>query len=171
MKEVEHFRPKGLPEFEGLINDWGNLLLSCRDCNGTKRKKFPKDDRGEPLLIDPSNGNIDPEDHLDFHTDFADGLDGQIFAKNESVIGKTTIDNIKLYKSIYVHQRREHLGDCIKALIKLKNSRENTPSRSQAISRFNDLLAANSPFAALTRSFARKISVDKFGVSIPSGYE
>lgn len=170
-REIEHFRPKGLLEFEHLINHWENLLLACRDCNGTKFNKFPEDGNGEPLLIDPSDANIDPEEHLDFNIDFMGGLEGQIYEKNKSPIGKKTIEIIKLRNGMYVRERRKHLVDCFKALTELKNSEEHTPRRDQAVRQFNDLLSANSPFAALARTFARKLNADRFGITIPSGYE
>ena len=65
-KHVEHFRPR---RFRGLLYRWENLLLACADCNGAKGDKFPKLKNGEPLLLDPSDPNDDPEDHIEFIVD------------------------------------------------------------------------------------------------------
>ena len=63
-KHVEHFRPKGKEEYRHLTNDWNNLLLACNTCNVHKGQKFEVDECGDPLCIDPSNPDINPEDHL-----------------------------------------------------------------------------------------------------------
>lgn len=61
---VEHYRPKSRAEFENLIFDWENWLLSCGRCNTTKSTNFPLCDGGIPCLIDPTTE--DPTKHLDF---------------------------------------------------------------------------------------------------------
>lgn len=48
---IEHFYPKrSYPE---KIYDLENLLLACNICNVTKADKFPLDDNGKPLLLNP----------------------------------------------------------------------------------------------------------------------
>ncbi|MBW4579597.1 MAG: hypothetical protein KME42_08505 [Tildeniella nuda ZEHNDER 1965/U140] len=68
---IEHFRPKSDPAFEHLAFEWTNLLLSCDICNdaGHKGTKFPVDSSGNPLFIDPTDGVINPNTHLDFSWD------------------------------------------------------------------------------------------------------
>ncbi len=39
---VEHIQPKGLGEYENLAGDWDNFLLSCVNCNSTKKDKDAK---------------------------------------------------------------------------------------------------------------------------------
>lgn len=39
MLAVEHIQPKGLPAYENLIGRWENFLLSCVNCNSTKKNK------------------------------------------------------------------------------------------------------------------------------------
>lgn len=62
--DIEHFRPKSA--FPEQAFTWGNLLLCCTECGRMKGDRFPEQ-RGQPLLIDPSAQN--PWDHLDFDPD------------------------------------------------------------------------------------------------------
>ena len=39
--ELDHFRPRSLPQFAGLSNDFYNLYYSCHICNVTKRDRWP----------------------------------------------------------------------------------------------------------------------------------
>jgi uncharacterized protein (TIGR02646 family) len=64
--QIEHFYPKSL--YPKQTFDWQNLLLSCDICNdkGHKGERFPLDDQGQPLLIDPTDGRSDISEHLRF---------------------------------------------------------------------------------------------------------
>lgn len=58
--DIEHFRPKHhYPEYAFV---WVNLLLACAGCNRAKDDKFPLDEQGQPLLIDPTAN--DPWEHF-----------------------------------------------------------------------------------------------------------
>jgi uncharacterized protein (TIGR02646 family) len=61
--QVEHYRPKGNPEFEALMFEWENWLSSCASCNSQKWQHFPFC-HGEPCLINPSIEN--PTKHISF---------------------------------------------------------------------------------------------------------
>jgi len=50
--DIDHFWPKS--KYPRRTFDWVNLLLVCARCNRAKGQSFPLDDRGEPLLIDPT---------------------------------------------------------------------------------------------------------------------
>lgn len=59
--DIEHFRPKR--RYPAHAFEWTNYLLACSHCNSNeKRTQFPLDERGQPLLIDPSID--DPSEHL-----------------------------------------------------------------------------------------------------------
>ncbi|MET8862133.1 HNH endonuclease [Nonomuraea sp. NPDC004580] len=59
--DVDHFEPLNLAPVRTF--DWLNHLLACSSCNSNaKRERFPCDEAGEPLLIDPTAE--DPFDHL-----------------------------------------------------------------------------------------------------------
>lgn len=61
--DIDHFWPKA--DYPPGAFCWHNYLLACSHCNSNiKREHFPRDQRGEPLLIDPTCD--DPCDHLLF---------------------------------------------------------------------------------------------------------
>jgi len=39
--ELDHFKPKSLPEFNHLVNDFSNLYYACHPCNHLKSNKWP----------------------------------------------------------------------------------------------------------------------------------
>jgi len=60
--DIEHFWP--LRRAPCRAFDWNNYLLACSACNSNyKRDRFPRR-YGQPLLIDPTNEDDDPLDHL-----------------------------------------------------------------------------------------------------------
>lgn len=59
---IEHFWPKSA--FPQRTFQWDNLILACSGCDIRKGTRFPLDESGEPLLIDPTAE--DPWDHLYF---------------------------------------------------------------------------------------------------------
>ena len=63
-QQVEHFRPKST--YKHLKYEWSNLLMACGECNHAKLAQFPESSDGEPLLRDPSDLTLDPEDHITF---------------------------------------------------------------------------------------------------------
>ena len=42
--ELDHFRPKSLPHFAHLINDFFNLFYACHPCNKLKANCWPPDE-------------------------------------------------------------------------------------------------------------------------------
>ncbi len=119
LKAVEHFKPKSV--FTGSRNDWMNLLLACAQCNGKKGDKFPEilseqvnEEKilylaaEQPAILDPSDPEIDPEDHIDFDfsgPEWADGF-ALIMAKNGSRLGEETIRTVGLDAGFYSRERR-----------------------------------------------------------------
>ena len=63
-KQVEHFRPQS--QFRNLRYSWDNLLLACAECNHAKSDQFPEFETGGAVLLDPSDPDTDPEDHIGF---------------------------------------------------------------------------------------------------------
>ncbi len=92
---IEHFHPKNgfkksrdsneeYPGYHWLAYDWDNLLLGCSECNGIKGTIFPIVDEinrvrshinknnlnaENSLLIDPTEVNKDPRNHIRFLDD------------------------------------------------------------------------------------------------------
>lgn len=64
---IEHFCPKSLCVDKTF--SWENLLLACDRCNVGKGTKFPVDVMDNPLLIDPTDSRVDPNNHLKFSWD------------------------------------------------------------------------------------------------------
>ena len=71
---VDHYRPKGIPRFEYLINEYSNLLYSCSQCNVMKGDMWPSDD---PLL--DGYGWLDPCEH-DLEEHYYYGYKDGVFA-------------------------------------------------------------------------------------------
>ncbi len=57
--QLDHFRPKTIPEFESLNNDPTNLVLSCPKCNRLKSNHWPADVSAD-TTCDGDCGFIDP---------------------------------------------------------------------------------------------------------------
>lgn len=61
--DIEHFWPK--EKYPGRAFTWDNYLWSCSPCNSNfKGSRFPRDDKGAPLLVNPTAE--DPREHLEF---------------------------------------------------------------------------------------------------------
>lgn len=184
-KAVEHFRPKNI--FKYLRNDWKNLLLACPQCNGKKSDKFPvelTDESGEtkvvyletesdaePLIIDPSNPGIDPEEHIDFIVDDADDVYGLITARDDNKLGQLTIEVVGLYNKFYTDKRRDYYIDVL--MLEYRNllmaRQQNNEATIECCKKsFEMLMSAKGEFAAFVRAFARYKQLGrKFGISIP----
>jgi HNH endonuclease len=66
--DIDHFEPISFSPFNTF--EWLNHLLACSHCNSNeKRDKYPCDDAGNPLLLDPTRNH--PSDHL--RLSFSDG--------------------------------------------------------------------------------------------------
>ncbi len=166
---VDHFRPKSM--HPRLKNTWHNLLLACGTCNVRKSNKFPESSAGHPLLLDPTDENSDPEDHLEFFVDIDDEMFGLLKERNRSVRGRSTIDTLDLGNSFHVRERRSRMMELMKCYLEILAAGDET-SRSQAVHRLEQQLGANSEFAAFARDFGRaKRLAQRFNIGIPRGAE
>ncbi len=170
---VEHYYPQS--RCKNRRNDWKNLLLACGKCNKEKDNNFPRDACGSPLIIDPSDPTIDPEEHIGFVVDEREVELGLPIAKNESDLGQTTIDEVGLYIKFYIDRRREFcIDDLLPAyLMLLKAEFQGEPRMlHNAKEWFAMFLSAKGKLAAFARAFARYKRVDtRFGINIPVGAE
>ena len=165
---VEHFRP--MWKYPRSKNSWPNLLLACANCNGRKGKQFPLDN-SEPLLLNPTDRNVDPEDHLEFIVDDEDALFGSVRARDGSVRGQTTIETLHLSGFFLMVKRIAAFRQLFSCYTDILAATDET-SKSQAVLRMEQILGANSEFAAWAREFARAKSLDqRFGLRIPRGAE
>lgn len=69
--DIEHFCPKSHPTCFDYIFSWPNLLLSCSICNDRAHKGsvLYVDEQGYILLVNPTDPNVNPADHLRFEWD------------------------------------------------------------------------------------------------------
>ncbi|MFE3558560.1 hypothetical protein ACFXKW_27430 [Streptomyces sp. NPDC059193] len=94
--DIDHFQPIAHDPLRAF--DWLNHLLACSHCNSnTKGRKYPCDDAGACLLIDPTTE--DPAAHLVLY--LASGEYEGITPK-----GMATIDVFKLNRPTLVRGRR-----------------------------------------------------------------
>jgi len=65
---IEHYKPKGTPDYFELAVEWNNLFLACGRCNGPENKgtKFPLADEDGPI-VNPVEE--EPSKHLCFDFD------------------------------------------------------------------------------------------------------
>jgi len=190
LKAVEHFKPKSI--FKDLKNDWKNLLLACAQCNGKKSAKFPveltdelgepkvvylkRDSDGNPLIIDPSDSDIDPEEHIYFELDDINDDDcGMIKEKNHSELGRITIKEVGLASLYYTTKRYTfYLGSLnphYNILLFAKHQGIDHLLEAQK-NHFRIWMSARGEFAAFVRAFAKSRKLDsRFEINIPVGSE
>ncbi|MFZ2725337.1 MAG: hypothetical protein WAX77_03705, partial [Methylococcaceae bacterium] len=157
--DVEHFRPKAgyqqkatdkLSEtgYYWLAYTWDNLLFSCTLCNQKHKKNlFPlvnpqnracnhHDDINseEPLLINPSK--INPQEHISFRAEIP-------YAVNNSIYGKTTINDIGLDRESLNENRRIKLNVIIQLvdIIKLAKEQANNTELQQIATEIKNQLS------------------------------
>lgn len=139
-EEIEHYRPKaeisGVNEsgYYWLGNEWSNLLLICRTCNGKKGTKFPLNneinrvtkhpiDRKKKLDLTKfpiSSGYlaqerpliINPEYHYPEKLLFHD-YTCRLIPKKNNRLAKTTIDEIELNNSPLVIKKQGLVNNII----------------------------------------------------------
>jgi uncharacterized protein (TIGR02646 family) len=58
---IDHFRPKGRPEFYELVCEWSNLFLACSACNNAKQ------DQWDEALLRPDDPDFRFERYFEYH--------------------------------------------------------------------------------------------------------
>ncbi len=190
LKAVDHFKPQSI--FKDLKNDWKNLLLACAQCNGKKSDKFPveltdnldepkvvylkRDSDGKPLIVDPSDKDTDPEEHIDFVVDdINDDTYGMIKEKDNSQLGRITIEETGLASYFYTQKRSTlYLNSLIPNYFSLLRAKKQDFDQIICEQKhlFRMLMSAKGEFAAFVRAFARYRKFDsRFEIDIPVGAE
>lgn len=127
--EIEHFRPKS--KYPELTFAWNNLLLACDRCNdaGHKGNRFPLDGEGNPLLLDPTDPDTEPQAHLDFVWDHKAGL-ASIYGKDDR--GRTVEEIFDLNGKRDRQALMQHRSLTVKKLwLLLKFAQTTTQAHSQ----------------------------------------
>ncbi|WP_337922149.1 HNH endonuclease [Vibrio cholerae] len=90
---LDHFLPKSI--YPEVALDRKNLVLACRDCNAIKSNKFPVDEEGNGLLLNP---NVD-----DLSEHIQQSKNGLLKGLTER--GNIMIDVLNLNRASLVEQR------------------------------------------------------------------
>ncbi|HDZ69292.1 MAG TPA: hypothetical protein ENH43_02610 [Phycisphaerales bacterium] len=161
--EVDHYVPRStFKDLNGdiqwhLANKWDNLLYSCRLCNGTKLgKPTHNESTGELEIINPSDTDIDPEDHIEF---IVDGVILSHNEKNGSYSGSKTIQNLKLRERKDLTSKFRLIRNEIeKEFMKLINAIEvdNTIQIASILSELRKTMSAHQELSAFCRCFICK---------------
>ncbi len=62
---VDHYRPKGIARFAGLVNHYENLFYCCGQCNSRKNNYWPLDEKLGPFVVNPCEHEM--ASHLRFN--------------------------------------------------------------------------------------------------------
>ena len=129
----------------------------------------------KPLIIDPSNPGIDPEEHIDFIVDDADDVYGLITARDNSKLGQLTIEVVRLDNEFYTDKRRHYYFNTLmlgyRNLLEARQQ-DNKVMIESCKKSFEMWMSAKGEFAAFVRAYARYKQLDRrFGINIPVGAE
>lgn len=150
--EVEHFHHKDTYKDEVL--EWGNLLPSCKKCNGTKNDH---DTKLEPI-IDPSI--IDPKNHLKYWRYRIKGSDD---------FGKLTVSVLKLNDQDRLVKKRFEIGNAIQEKLEQLNEliddyisgvQISTRRKNRVVNGTKDLMKEGLPTAIYSATSASLILTD-----------
>ena len=170
-QQIEHFWPKAA--YDDKRNLWANLLLACDLCNRHKGDKFPLDDLGQPLVIDPTSDDVNPESELTFVTQFRDDFEyrlvGQAVRVPGSARGETTIEVVGLSQNHHPEERRRHLVQVLLPwLDRYSNAREDDDEGEIEflLGELGRHMDSRAEYAGFVRAFARAY---RLPLSVPEG--
>lgn len=168
-REVDHYFPRDYFKNNNgqiqwhLANAWLNLLLSCRKCNSDKSTNTPRDVTiGEIYIINPSDDNMDPEDHIEFIVDESKKYITYT-TRNNSPQGKSTIELLKLGEREDLFATLRLLKcDIDKMFSELVNSTifEQNQKLSDLTDDLKKLMSAHSCFASFSRKYIEQCRDD-----------
>jgi uncharacterized protein (TIGR02646 family) len=134
-------------------NAWGNLLYACGTCNRSKGEIPPIDSNGNINIMNPSDSQIDPEDHIEFN------VDGVIIVykeRNGSVLGSNTIKNLKLKERLDVYsilrKIKPEIDSKFADLVNALSVRNNVMAKSKRTDLIK-MTSANQPHASFCRKY------------------
>ena len=170
-QQIEHYWPKS--SYRDKRNLWANLLLACDLCNYHKGADFPLDDLGQPLVLDPTSGAVNPEAELTFITQFGDVLEyrliGRAVPMHGSVRGETTIEVVGLSKEHHWRERRRHFEKVLLPwLARYAEARDDSDEVGMEALRgeMERLMDSRAKYAGFVRAFVREYGLP---VSVPGG--
>jgi uncharacterized protein (TIGR02646 family) len=137
---IEHFRPKGLLQFEGKMFDWDNWLLSCGICNEEKWRHFPEEN-GQPLLLNPAEE--EPSRHLCFVGPRLRGVTKR---------GKKTVELVELDRQALRDERKSWLT-LVNSLLLLWVESGDEDVREACREHLIWTMQDDAPFAGMARAY------------------
>ncbi|WP_449490932.1 hypothetical protein [Caballeronia sp. M23-90] len=96
---VDHYRPKGIPQFAALVRDWTNLYYCCGACNSRKNNYWPSDESKGPFIVNPCDFEMGA--HLRY-----DSKTGLVEIHNQSKDGEWTRDLLQLNDDATIKYRK-----------------------------------------------------------------
>ena len=170
-QEIEHYRPKA--HYREERNAWENLLLACSRCNHEKLDAFPLDDLDEPLVIDPTSRDIDPESEITFVTQFSNEAEyrllGRAVPMGGSARGSATIDVVGLTADYHRQERRRHYEEVLHPwYVRWGRAcdRNDEEEKRNLLADMRRLMVGASKYAGFVRAFAREHNLP---VAAPAG--
>lgn len=142
---IEHYRPKGRPEFEALMFRWTNWLLACTRCNQKKWKHFPLF-RQRPLLLNPARDN--PRDHLEFKR-------ALVFSRTKR--GEETIGMLGLRRSPLTAQRASWLCN-VEGLLLLATLAQSDAIKTEGRNLLIWAMQKDAPYSAMTIAYLQDLA-------------
>jgi hypothetical protein len=137
---VEHFRPKGLIQFEGKMFTWSNWLLSCGICNEEKWRHFPEEG-GQPLLLNPAEE--EPSRHICFAGPHLRGMTKR---------GKKTVKLVELDRQS-LRDARESWLNLVNTLLLLCVESDRDEVRHACREHLIWMMQDEASFAGMTRAY------------------
>lgn len=136
--DVDHFVPIAEDYLKAF--KWDNFIWVCPECNRRKGKRFPVNDSGDPLIIDPTK--VEPWVHLILDT--ANGL----------------------IESRFLEEDFDPMGDATLEVLPCINYESVTEGRRRVIRRYYEALdtVLHGSSAAGFRNVAREIDEDDYGI-------
>ena len=172
-RPVEHFRPQSL--YPSLKFDWKNLLLACGTCNWSKRASFPITWEGDPILLDPSDSDVDPENHIEFIVSVGQGHIGEkgmAVPRDASTRGRISIKTLGLSKEHHIKERSHRVDelqddyiDLMSELIKCESGCGDTQKIGRLKQKLQECTRDTRNYAGVGRTFHRRMQLHKVGVA------
>jgi uncharacterized protein (TIGR02646 family) len=100
-KELDHFRPKGRPEFYRLVCAWDNLFMACTACNGAKQEKW------DEALLRPDDPDFRFERYFEYRFATGEILPNPVASRDDQHKANVTMTILDLNRTDACLARRQ----------------------------------------------------------------